>query len=252
MDFKNKVVLVTGGSRGIGKATCIEFDKLGADLIINYAQNKEKAKELLHSLKGKNHSIYQADLRQANQIQEMIDFVIEKYGRIDILINNAGIYKRHEIDNISFEDWAEVWKDTIDTNLTGVANLCYYCSKHMIKQNYGRIVNVSSRGAFRGEPLSPAYGASKAGLNSLSQSLAKYLGKYNITVTVVAPGFVETEMSADILNTPEGELIKNESPFKRVAKPIEVANAIIFLASDKAKFSTGTIIDVNGASYLRS
>jgi NAD(P)-dependent dehydrogenase (short-subunit alcohol dehydrogenase family) len=252
MEFKDKVVLITGGSRGIGKATSIEFDICGANVIINYSQNKAKAEELLKSLKGQNHSIYQADLRQPSQIKEMVDFVIYKYERIDILVNNAGIFQRHDIDNINFEDWANVWKDTIDTNLIGVANLCYYSAEHMIAQNSGRIINVSSRGAFRGEPNSPAYGASKAGLNSLSQSLAKYLGKYNIGVSVVAPGFVKTEMSEEILKTDEGIFIKNESPFGRVAKPEEIAHAITYLASDKAEFSTGAIIDINGASYLRS
>jgi NAD(P)-dependent dehydrogenase (short-subunit alcohol dehydrogenase family) len=122
----------------------------------------------------------------------------------------------------------------------------------MIKQGGGRIVNVSSRGAFRGEPTAPAYGASKAGMNSMGQSLAKHLAPYNIFVGTVAPGFVETDMAAEILAQPRGEEIRNQSPLGRVAKPEEVAHVALFLASEGAEFTTGTIIDINGASYLRS
>jgi len=122
----------------------------------------------------------------------------------------------------------------------------------MIERQAGRIVNVTSRGAFRGEPTATAYGASKAGLNSFSQSLAKHLAPYNIYVAAVAPGFVETDMARDLLDSPVGEAIRQQSPFNRVAKPEEVAYAIIFLASEGAEFVTGGIIDVNGASYLRS
>jgi NAD(P)-dependent dehydrogenase (short-subunit alcohol dehydrogenase family) len=128
----------------------------------------------------------------------------------------------------------------------------YCAAQHMIGQGNGRIVNISSRGAFRGEPDAPAYGASKAGLNSMSQSLAKYLAPYNIFVGVVAPGFVETDMAQETLAGPEGDDIRNQSPFKRVAKPEEVAYATLFLASEGAEFMTGAIIDVNGASYLRT
>jgi NAD(P)-dependent dehydrogenase (short-subunit alcohol dehydrogenase family) len=122
----------------------------------------------------------------------------------------------------------------------------------MIKNGGGRIVNVSSRGAFRGEPESPAYGASKAGLNAMSQSLAKKLAKHNIFVGVVAPGFVETDMAAELLTGPEGDGIRNQSPLGRVARPEEVARAVLFLAAEGSEFMTGAIIDVNGASYLRT
>ena len=122
----------------------------------------------------------------------------------------------------------------------------------MIEQGNGRIVNVSSRGAFRGEPTGPAYGASKAGLNSMGQSLAKYLAPYNIFVGTVAPGFVETDMAKDFLDGPQGDAVRNQSPLKRVARPEEVAYTILFLASAGAEFLTGCIVDVNGASYLRT
>ena len=137
-------------------------------------------------------------------------------------------------------------------NLLKPANVMYWAIQHMINSGGGRIVNVSSRGAFRGEPEQPAYGASKAGLNSMSQSIAQQVAKHNIYIGVVAPGFVETDMAAKTLSGPEGEKIRHQSPLKRVARPEEVAYTVLFLASEGSEFSTGTIIDVNGASYLRS
>ena len=134
----------------------------------------------------------------------------------------------------------------------GPANVCFCAARHMIASGGGRIVNITSRGAFRGEPTKPAYGASKAALNSLTQSLAVALAPHNIFVGAVAPGFVNTELTADRLNGPEGEEIRAQSPFDRVAEPREVAHAVLFLASTGAEFCSGTIIDVNGASYLRS
>jgi len=171
---------------------------------------------------------------------------------LDIVVNNAGIGIYHPLPTTNYKDWQQAWKQTIDANLIGPANICFCAAKHMIDQGGGRIVNITSRGAFRGEPTKAAYGASKAGLNSLSQSLAVALGGYKIFVGAVAPGFVNTELTADRLNGPEGEQIKAQSPFNRVAEPEEVAHAVLFLASEGAEFSTGTIIDVNGASYLRS
>ncbi|MDP7192303.1 MAG: SDR family oxidoreductase, partial [Arenicellales bacterium] len=173
-------------------------------------------------------------------------------GGLDILVNNAGIFEAHPVDEVSFEEWQTAWQRTLAVNLTGPANLCWCAVEHMRNHGGGRIVNVSSRGAFRGEPRNPAYGASKAGLNALTQSLAQHLAPLNIFVGAVAPGFVETDMAAATLAGAEGDGVRNQSPLGRVAKPAEVAHAVLFLASAGAEFSTGTIIDVNGASYLRS
>ena len=139
----------------------------------------------------------------------------------------------------------------INTNLIGAANVCYWATQLMIPQGGGRIINVSSRGAYRGEPEFPAYGASKAGMNAMSQSLAKRLGRHNISVYAIAPGFVATDMAQAALEGPEGDHIKNQSPMGRVALPEEVAYAILFYASEKAAFMTGGVLDVNGASYFR-
>ena len=170
---------------------------------------------------------------------------------MDILINNAGVYLEHKILETSFEDWQQAWQQTMSANLTGPANMCYFASRLMVKQNAGKIINISSRGAFRGEPNHPAYGDSKAALNAMGQSLAIALAPHNISVHTIAPGFVETEMAEEILNSPEGENIKKQSPFGRVARPEEVARLIAVYASEGLEFTSAGIIDINGASYLR-
>jgi 3-oxoacyl-[acyl-carrier protein] reductase len=251
-DFTNKTVLVTGGSRGIGRAISQAFASGGAKVAINYRKNVSAAEDTLNSLQGNGHISVNADVSDPEQCKRLVDEVVNQMGSLDILVNNAGGGADHLIAGVTFEQWQTAWKTTLDTNLIGPANISYCVAQHMIKNGGGRIVNVSSRGAFRGEPTKPAYGASKAGLNSLSQSLAVALAPYNIFVGAVAPGFVDTELAAEKLNGPDGDSIRNQSPLGRVARPEDVANAVLFLASDGAEFSTGTIIDVNGASYLRS
>ena len=252
MDFSNKSVLVTGGSRGIGKAVAKAFSERGAQIAIGYKSNRQAAEETLGSLIGGPHILIQADVSQPESAQNLVGSTISQFGKIDIVVNNAGISKHCPIDEIDFQEWQQSWNETIGINLIGPANITYCVVQHFIKQGGGRIVNVSSRGAFRGEPENPAYGASKAGLNAMSQSLAQKLAKHNIFIGIVAPGFVETDMAAKILASPKGDEIRNQSPFGRVARPEEVAYAVLFLASEGSEFSTGTIIDVNGASYLRS
>jgi NAD(P)-dependent dehydrogenase (short-subunit alcohol dehydrogenase family) len=182
----------------------------------------------------------------------MVEAVVRDFGRLDILVNNAAIFELHPIATVSYEDWQRAWRDTINTNLIGTANVTFCAAQQMIKQGSGRIVNVSSRGAFRGEPDAPAYGASKAGLNAMSQSLAQALAPHNVFVYVVAPGFVDTERVAWKVHGPDGDAIRSQSPMKRVARPDEVARTVLFLASEGTDFLTGCIVDVNGASYLRS
>jgi NAD(P)-dependent dehydrogenase (short-subunit alcohol dehydrogenase family) len=177
---------------------------------------------------------------------------IGEMGQIDVLVNNAGIYIDHPIADIGFDGWRDAWQATLATNLVGPANLSYCVARHMMERGGGRIVNVSSRGAFRGEPDGPAYGASKAGLNAMSQSLAKALAPHNVFVFVVAPGFVETDMAAETLTGPMGDAVRNQSPLGRVARPEDIARTVLFLASEGSEFLTGCIVDVNGASYLRT
>lgn len=251
MDFKNKNVLITGGSKGIGRATALEFAKRGANLGINYRADDKAAENILRELGNAKHKLFKGDISNEAEAQQLIEDFVAEFGSIDILINNAGIANLHHIESVSYAEWKDSWKTTIDTNLMAIANLCFCSAQHMIKNGGGRIVNVSSRGAFRGEPNMPAYGASKAAVNSLSQSLAKALAKHNIYVNVVAPGFTETDMATATLTEAERESLMKDSPLGRMAKPEEVAYAIAFLASEGAEYTTGTIIDVNGASYLR-
>ncbi len=252
MNFNGKTVLITGASKGIGKATAIAFAKAGATIGLNYKSDDAAAQNTLLALKKGPHQLFKADVSNKEKAKGLIDDFIKEFGRIDILINNAGIAYFHQIDEIDYTSWSESFEHIINTNLISVANLCYCASQEMIKTGGGRIINVSSRGAFRGEPNMPAYGASKAGLNALSQSLAKALAKYNIYVNVIAPGFTETDMATATLSDSEKEILLNETPLKRLAKPEEIAHAILFLASKGAEYTTGAILDINGASYLRS
>lgn len=252
VDFNNKTVLITGGSRGIGKATAMAFAAQGAKVAINFRANQEAAEETLRLLKGDGHELFQYDISDKDKQLQLIDDVVERFRRLDILVNNAGISIEHDIEKVDFEDWSSAFENTFQTNLFAAANLSFLAAKHMMKNGGGRIVNVSSRGAFRGEPTKPAYGASKAALNAMSQSLAKKLAPHGIYVGVVAPGFTETDMATKTLTSVERENLLRESPFKRMAQPEEVAHAILFMASEKAAYASGSIIDVNGASYLRS
>jgi 3-oxoacyl-[acyl-carrier protein] reductase len=251
-DLKNKVALITGASRGIGRATAQIFSQHGAKVAINYHSNEAAAQTTLESLTGEGHMVIKADISQASEAQRCVDQVVEKLGKIDVLVNNAGTYELHPLALVDYKQWQESWHRIINLNLLGAAYITFCVAQHMIEQGGGRIVNVTSRGAFRGEPKSPAYGASKAGLNSMSQSLAQALAPHKIYVYAVAPGWVETDLSESYLLSPDGEAIRNQSPLGRVAKPEEVARTILFLASEGSEFLTGGIVDINGASYLRS
>jgi len=251
LDFSKKVVLITGGSRGIGRAVATQFALKGATVVINYANNDEAARETINNLPIGEHTAVKADISNPDNVRKLINKVALDFGRLDVVVNNVGIYEWHEIDKVNYDKWRKIWQQTINVNLLAAANVCYCAAQYMIQQGSGRIVNISSRGAFRGEPTHPAYGASKAGLNAMSQSLAQSLAKHNIFVGVVAPGFVQTDMTKEILSGPKGDDIRRQSPFNRVAQPKEVANAVLFLAAEGSEFMSGTIIDVNGASYMR-
>ncbi|MEO6725780.1 MAG: SDR family NAD(P)-dependent oxidoreductase [Blastocatellia bacterium] len=252
LDFVGKVVLITGAAQGIGRVIAQQFAAAGARVAVHYHTNRVQAEKTLASLPCESHSLIQADITNPDAARQLVETVVREQGGLDILINNAAIFEAHPITSVSYENWQASWLRTLNANLIGAANVTFCVARQMIEQGGGRIVNVSSRGAFRGEPDAPAYGASKAGLNAMSQSLAQALAPHNIFVYVVAPGFVETERVAYRLDGVEGDSIRNQSPLKRVAKPEEVAKTVLFLASEGTDFLTGGIIDVNGASYLRS
>ena len=250
--MKDQVVLITGASGGIGSVMATQFADANAKVIIHYNSQQEKAVSLCNKLKSKEHIAIGGDLSDPNAIDKIVEQSLSAFGRIDVLINNAGAYAEHPIDKIDFTEWQSAWTKTINTNLMGPANLTFCVANKMIKQGGGKIINISSRGAFRGEPTAPAYGASKAGLNSMGQSLAIALAPHNIFVYTIAPGFVETAMARPHLTGERKKEILNQSPIGRVAKPEEIAKTAVFLASEGTDFLTGCIIDVNGASYLRS
>jgi NAD(P)-dependent dehydrogenase (short-subunit alcohol dehydrogenase family) len=252
MDFTGECVLVTGGSRGIGRAVAIGFAERGARVAVNYLSKRAATEDTLGALSGGPHMMVQADVTDPDAVRRMIDEVTESFGALDVVVNNAGIWVDHILEEVDYDQWQAAWQRVLEANLIGPSNVSYCAARWMIDHGGGRIVNVSSRGSFRGEPDGPAYGASKAGLNALSQSLAKRLAPHHIFVGVVAPGFVDTDMAARYLDTPEGDEIRAQSPLGRVARPEEVAFAVLFLAADESRFSTGAIIDVNGASYLRT
>jgi len=250
--FTNKNVLITGGTRGIGFAASKLFAASGANVIMTYRSDRASAESALKELGNGNHSIFQLDVSNAIAIKNLFSAYAAKYDKLDILVNNAGVYLEHKVLEMDYEAWQRNWDQTIAANLTGPANMCYFAARIMTEQGSGKIINISSRGAFRGEPEHPAYGASKAGLNAMSQSLAVALAPHNISVHIIAPGFVETEMAAEILNGPIGQSIKSQSGFNRVAKPEEIARLIAVYASEGLEFTSAGIVDINGASYLRS
>ena len=247
-----QVALVTGASRGIGRAVAVAFAAAGARVAVHYNAGAEAAAQTLGALAGDGHVALQADIADPAAVRALVDTAAERLGGLDVLVNNAGVYVEHRVADVTYEQWQAAWAQTLATNLTGAANACWCAVPHLRARGGGAIVNVSSRGAFRGEPDHPAYAASKAGLNALGQSLAQALGPHGISVGTVAPGFVETDMAAPFLEGPEGGAIQAQSPLGRVARPEEVAYAVLFLASPEAAFTTGSIVDVNGASYLRS
>jgi len=242
-------VLITGASRGIGAATAHAFAAAGDRVAVHYGTRREQAEAVRAALPGDGHIVAGADLADADAVRVMTDEVAAALGSIDVLVNNAGVFVTHPIDASSYEEWQRAWHDTLAVDLIGPANLTWCAVRHMGPG--GRIVNVGSRGGFRGEPEAPAYGASKAGLVAFAQSLARALGPRGIAVSTVAPGFTETDMAAEALAGEAGARRRAESPLGRVATAEEVAAAILFLASPLAEMTSGTVIDVNGASFLR-
>ena len=245
-----RAILITGASRGVGRATALAFAERGDRVAIHHRDSADAAQKLRLELAGEGHVVVQADLAQPSAIEAMVTEAAAALGGLDVLVNNAAHSGPHPITDVSYDEWQAEWRETLEVNLMGAANVIYCAIKHM--KRGGRIVNVSSRGAFRGEPRQPAYGASKAGLNAMGQSLAVALAPLGIAVATVAPGYVETDMSNAHLKSPRGPEIWAQSPFNRVARASEVAAAIVWLSSPEAEWASGAILDLNGASYLRT
>ena len=252
MTDDGRVVLLTGASGGIGRAIARRFAARGDRLALHFHRGTDRVDGLLRSLPGTGHRTFAADLEDAGAIERLVGDVLAAYSRVDVLVNNAGIFLRHPPLEVDYVTWQERFRETLAVNLVAPANLCWQVARSMVAAGGGTIINVSSRGAFRGEPECPAYGASKAGLNSLSQSLALALGPHGVHVFAVAPGFVETAMARDYMTGELAESIRRQSPLGRVARAGDVAYWVVAMADPEAEFATGAIVDVNGASYLRS
>ncbi|MEA2219496.1 MAG: 3-oxoacyl-[acyl-carrier protein] reductase [Solirubrobacteraceae bacterium] len=249
MANRGRAVLVTGASRGIGAAVARAFAESGERVALHYGSRREQALHVAASLAGDGHVVVGADLADPDAIHGMVEEAAAALGGIDVLVNNAGVIEPHPIAECSYAEWQRAWSHTLGVNLVGAANVTWCAVRHMGRG--GRIVNVASRGAFRGEPSQPAYGASKAGLVAFGQSLARALGPAGIAVTAVAPGFTETDMAADALAGEQGDRRRAEIPLGRIATPQDIAAAVLFLASPQAELASGTVLDVNGASHLR-
>ncbi|MFJ5136492.1 SDR family NAD(P)-dependent oxidoreductase [Streptomyces sp. NPDC088707] len=246
-------VLVSGASRGLGRAVAQAFAANGDRVAVHFGSRAEEARVTLESLDGAGHALVGGDLADPAGARAVVDAAAEALGGIDVLVNNAAVNLRHPLPETPYEEWVAVWQQHVSVNLLATAHLSHLAARRMIDQGAGgRIVNIGSRGAFRGEPDHPAYGATKAAVHALGQSLAVSLAPYGIAVASVAPGFFATERVSSRLEGAEGAAIRAQSPFGRVAEPAEIADAVLWLASPAAEWSSGTILDLNGASHLRS
>lgn len=246
---------MTGASRGIGKAVAHALATAGHQVAVHAGRDTAAAERVRDALPGTGHVAVTGDLTSPETCERVVSDAVDALGDLDVLVNNAGVYAGHPIDATAYPEWQQAWRHTLELNLLAPANLAWLVVDHWLHRDRGpaggRLVSVGSRGAYRGEPGTPAYGASKAGLHAMTQSLAVALAPHGIVATAVAPGFVQTEMAREVLDGPQGAAVRAQSPFNRVATPAEIAATVAWLATDAPVWVTGTVIDANGASYLR-
>lgn len=245
--LKNKVAVVTGASRGIGKAIALSLAGQGANVVVNYAGNEEKANEVVNQIQslGRDAFAFKADVSNQKEVQEMVKETIEKFGSIDILVNNAGITK----DNLLMRMKENEWDDVMNINLKGVFNCTKAVTRQMMKQRSGRIINVSSIVGISGNPGQANYVAAKAGVIGLTKSSAKELASRNITVNAVAPGFITTDMTDKLSEEVQEEMLK-AIPLARFGEPEDISGVVTFLASEKSGYITGQTINIDGGMVM--
>ncbi len=245
--MNKKTVLITGASRGIGRATAKLFAKSGYNVLINYNKSEKEAYELYNSLKDKGYSvsIFKADISNKFEVNLMINHCIGVFGKIDVLVNNAGITQSKLFTDITYEDW----KEMMDINLNGIFYTTQKALQYMIPEMSGKIINISSIWGMVGGSFEVHYSTSKAAIIGMSKALAKELGPSNIQVNVIAPGVIQTDMlndiDEDIIDT-----LREETPLMRLGTPEDIANCVLFLASEKSNFITGQVISPNGGFVI--
>ena len=249
LDLTNKTVLITGASRGIGRETALQMAEAGALLGLNYNRSDDAVRSLVAEIGNERCVPIRADLGDPVETEAMVGAMVRRFGRIDVLVNNAAIFDLNRFEDGDYDAWQRGWQRTFHVNVFGAANAAYLAMRTMRAHGGGKIINVASRAAFRGETEFADYGASKAALVNLTRSIARACAKDNIVASCVAPGFIETEMAHAELAAHREE-IEGQIPLRRVGTPADVAAAILFLASPQADYLNGVTIDINGGSWF--
>jgi NAD(P)-dependent dehydrogenase (short-subunit alcohol dehydrogenase family) len=253
LDLTGKVTLITGASRGIGAETALRFGLAGACVGVNYNRGRNEAEEIARTIGEERAFAVGADMADAASVEAMIEAVVARWGRLDILVNNAAIYELNQFERDDYAAWQSGWRRTFEVNVFGAANAAFLAMRAMRSNGDGKggkIINVASRAAFRGETDFADYGASKAALVNLTRSIARGCAKDNIVASCVAPGFILTEMARGELERHYDDIV-NQIPLRRVGTVDDVAAAILFLASPMADYLNGVTIDINGGSWFQ-
>jgi 3-oxoacyl-[acyl-carrier protein] reductase len=249
IDLRDTVALVTGGSRGIGASIVRTLHTAGASVFFTFSTRSDEANALATEL-GERTACTQCDVTDGASLPKLVDECVSRFGALHTLVNNAGVFDPNPFDGDDFAAWRAGWRRTFDVNLFGAADLAWAAMRHMRARGSGRIINIASRAAHRGEVEHADYGASKAALVNLAKSIARSCSKDGVLAFAVAPGFIETEMAAHDLATRRAEVVA-EIPLGRVGSPDDVGGIVAFLASPMADYLNGATIDVNGGSYVR-
>ncbi len=249
IDLSGTSILVTGASRGIGAAAARLLGQAGANVGVNYFQNEAPADAVVNEIGADRAIPIRADMADAAAVERMVETMVGRFGRLDVLVNNAAIFEDNRFDRDDYGAWQRGWERTFAVNVFGAANAAFLSMRQMRKQRGGKIINIASRAAFRGETEFADYGASKAALVNLTRSIARACGPLGIIAVAVAPGFVETDMAAEAIAA-QGSELRAQVPLGRIATVDDVAGVIVFLASRWADYLNGATVDVNGGSWF--
>ena len=249
LDLRGKTVVITGASRGIGAETARRIGAAGARVVVNYHGSDDAADSVVREI-GEHAIAIKADVADPSEVKRLIDEVVARFGSIDVLVNNAAVFEYNPFDGDDYQAWQNGWRRTFDLNVFAAANAAWLAMQAMRRNGGGKIINVASRAAWRGETEFADYGASKAALVNLTRSIARGCAKDNIVASCVAPGFIETEMAKPELEAHREEIL-SQIPLRRVGSVDDVAGVILFLASPMADYLNGVTIDINGGSWFQ-